>query len=210
MTSFNAQKAEKLTIREVAQRKLDGDFLKAFDDFIVFLENEDIKLPWKSINGFKMTYKGEHIGAIHLGAGGWLDNAIEKKNHLNMHVYAYGGNFDEYLDGQNAEVIDLFMERIENKCVHCRPTCGCSRASGRTVHVAGKAFENVCNNASVYNFDNVGSVMREMTMNSPCAVYPPIPIRPVPLETVKKLILARKAYITKSLASEKTPKSLQK
>lgn len=198
MAQHSAQKAEKLTIQEVAKRQLDGDLFKAFGAFLETLEGEGIKLPWKSINGFRMKYKGQPIGAITMGAGGWLDDAIEKKNHVLIHINTYDSNADEYLEEQSAEIIDLFMERIENKCRHCRPTCGCSRASGRTVHVAGESYANVCNNASIYSFDNAGGNMSEMIMNSPCAVYPPIPIRPVPLKTVMQLILARKAYIARA------------
>ena len=200
MANFENQKAEKLTIMDVARKQLSGDILDEFEMFLGFLKDEKINPVWKSINGFSAKYKGEGVCSITLGAPGWFDNAIERKNYIGVGVETVGWGkigFDEYLEGQDDEIIRLFMEQISNKCVHCRPTCGCSKVSGRTIEVAGRQHENVCMNATGYKFYASGDNMREFIMCSPCAVYPPIEVRPVPIETVKKLIMARKAYITK-------------
>jgi len=39
--------------------------------------------------------------------------------------------------------------------------------------------------------------LHSVMMCTPNALYPPIEVRPVPLDIVKKLILARKEYIEK-------------
>jgi len=200
MLSHEAQKAEKLSVEDVAAVQLDGCFYRDFVILLDFLKKENIRLPWKSLNGFKMTYKSRNIGGFTLGAGGWQDNNIEKRNYIVMHIASADGNdFDAYLEGQPDEIKGLFMEQIGNVCVHCRPTCGCSRASGRTVSVAGREYNNVCMNAPGFKFTASGDGMESMTMCTPRAVYPPEPVREVPLETVKKVILARKAYIGKFL-----------
>ena len=203
MAHFEKQKAEKLTMQDVVREQLSGNIRDEFEKFLEFLNEEKIKTVWKSINGFNANYKGERICTMTLGAPGWLDNAIKRKNYISINVLTADWDFDKYLEGQNEKIADLFMEQISNKCVHCRPTCGCSKASGRTVQVSGKKYENVCMNALLYKFYVVGDDMREMTMCSPCALYPPVEIHPVPLETIKNLILARKEYAVKSLAAGK-------
>jgi len=209
MAKFESQKAEKLTIEDTARKQLDGVFLSEFEEFVEFLKEENIRLAWKSINGFKATYKSKGIASIGLCATGWRDNAVETRNHVSIDVLSAGGaqdnwgGFDEYLEGQPGEVVGLFKAQISNKCVHCRPTCGCSQASGRTVHVSGKHHENVCMNAPIYKLYASGNGMNTMTLCSPCAVYPPIAVRTVPLGTVKKMVLARKAYIEKILQAGK-------
>jgi len=199
MSQFNAQKAKKLTVGEVARQQLSGNIYNEFEKFLCFLNEEKIKLTWKSINGFNAKYKGKSVCSVTLGAPGWLDNAIERKNYVGINVATTDWDFDKYLEGQNDEIAALFMEQISNKCVHCRPTCGCSKVSGRVVGVSGKQYENVCMNAPSYKFYASDDDMNEFIMCSPCAVYPPVEVRSVPIEIVKKLIMARKDYITKIL-----------
>jgi len=204
MIGHEAQKAEKLSVEDVARKQLDGVFLKEFESLLDFFKEEQIRLPWKSINGFKMIYKGKNIGGFTLGAGGWLDNNIEKRNYIVIHIGTADRNdYDEYLHGQAGEIATLFMDQINNKCIHCRPTCGCSRVSGRTMQVSGDRYENVCMNAPGFKFAASGDSMQTMTMCTPRALYPPEEAQPVPLETIKKVIRARKAYIEKILFKEK-------
>jgi hypothetical protein len=59
-------------------------------------------------------------------------------------------------------------------------------------------------NALNFGLNNVAeSDMREMALSSPCAVYPPIPVRSVTMDTAKGLIAARKKYIVKMLSGGK-------
>jgi len=199
MANFENQKSQKLKIEELAPKKLDGEFLKDFNDFLDFLKREKISAPWKSINGFKMKYKGEGVGGISfLGEGGWADGIVEAKNHIHIGVDTIGyrkDGFDLYLDGQSDEIKKMLMERLSYLCIHCRPTCGCSQVSGRNAAAAGKMYEKVCANMTGYGFS--GDNMRELTLFSPRASFTPEPVGKYPIETVKKLILARKAYIDK-------------
>ena len=198
MIGHETQKAEKLSAEDVARKQLDGKFAKEFDEFLKFIKEEKIRFPWKSINGFKMVYKNKNIGGFMLGAGGWQDNNIETRNYFLIHIgTADNDDYDEYLRGQPGEIVDLFMEQISSKCVHCRPTCGCSKASGRTISVVGERYKNVCMNAPAFKFFASGDSMRTMTLCTPRAVYPPENVRPVSLDTVKALISARKAYVEK-------------
>jgi hypothetical protein len=180
-------------IEETAQKNLDGEALKDFEKFLDYLKQEKISLPWKSIGGYNMKYKGKNVGRINLA-----------KNHINIGVETVGwgkGGFDEYLEGQSDEIADMFMERLTHKCTQCRPTCGCSRGPGKTIQVRGVWYENICNNTPEYSF-NSGNI-REMTLHTPRAAHAPEPLFQVPIETVKKLITAKKAYIEKILAANK-------
>jgi len=209
MANFEKQKAEKLNIEDLARQKLDGEFLNDFQAFLSFLKQEKVTTPWKSINGFKMKYKNENIGGItFLGAGGWNDGIIEAKNYIHIGVDTAKwekGEFDKYLDSQPDEIVSMFMEMIDNQCIHCRPTCGCSQVSGGTVEVAGASHQNICVNATQYKFK--GNNLRELMMFNPRASLTPVPVRIVPLETVEKLILARKAYIDKISAEKNKPRN---
>lgn len=74
-----------------------------------------------------MKYKSENIGTLGLGAPGWLDDAIHRKNYVSISVEtAERDDYGRYLERQSDEVIELFLERMKNKCKNCRPTCGCS------------------------------------------------------------------------------------
>ncbi len=203
MAGFEKQKAEKLTIHDVASRNLNGVLLKEMEEFIRFLKNEKITLPWKSINGFKMKYKGNNIGhvTIHEKEGG---GDGERAYRFDIGVgSADTGICDTYLQDQTEEIIALFMENISYKCTHCRPTCGCSKASGMTVIISGEKHPNVCRNAYYFVFESTGDDMREVMMRIPRASIPRLQSRPVPLETVKKLILAKMKHIDRVLANNK-------
>jgi hypothetical protein len=197
MSEFTEQKAKKLTIEEVAAEQLSGEISTEFAKFLDYLKSEKITTSWKSINGYHMKFKGKNVGAIGLGAPGWLDDAIHRKNYINIFVgTAERDDYDGYLQGQSDEIVDLFLERMEIKCRHCRPTCGCSSWMwNRTV--AGKLYEDCCANAPAYGFHNIASDLSEVILQSPCAVYPPMVVRAVPFDTVKKLISARKDYIAR-------------
>lgn len=200
MADFENQKAEKLTIRDVARKQLSGNILNEFESFLEFLKEEKINPVWKSINGFNVKYKGRTINSITLGAPGWLDNATLRMNYVSINVCsAERDDEDRYFKGLQSEIATLFMEQISNTCVHCRPTCGCSKVSGRTVRILDRQYDNICMNALIYKFFTPSDNMREFIICSPCALYPPIEIRSVPLETVKELILARKKYIVEML-----------
>lgn len=154
MTEFNAQKTAKLKIKDIAMQQLNGEFLREFEEFLEFLKSEKITLPWKSINGFKMVYKGKNIGSITLGAPGWSDDAIHNKNYIYIGVdtvgWAHYDELDDYVEGQEDEIINLLMERLENKCRQCRPTCGCSRGPGMNTVISGKQYANICVHAPHY------------------------------------------------------------
>ena len=199
MAKHEAQKAEKLTAEDVARRKLDGDFLREFNEFLEFCKEEKIRLPWKSINGFKMVYRGKTIGGLTLGAEGWLDDNIEASNCVVMHIgTAEKDDYDAYLRGQPDEIAGLFLEQIGHKCVHCRPTCGCSKVSGRTISVSGQTHDNVCMNAPGFKFVASGG-MQSVVLCTPRALYPPEPVREVTLDMVKGLVRAKKGYVDNSL-----------
>ncbi|MCL2773553.1 MAG: hypothetical protein FWD71_09415 [Oscillospiraceae bacterium] len=185
-----AEKKVKPTIEETAKKNLEGELLKEFEKFLDYLKQEKISLPWKSIDGYNMKYKSKNVGRLCLA-----------KNHIHIMVETVGwgkDSFDEYIDGQPDEIVDMFMERLTHKCTQCRPTCGCSRGPGKTIQVLGKQYENICNNTPEYGFNSDN--MNEMTLYTPRASHTPEPVCQVPIETVKKLITAKKRYIEKILA----------
>jgi hypothetical protein len=190
MSNFEKEKAKKLTIRDVANQKLDGTVLKEFDEFLEFLKSEKISTPWKSINGFKMNYKGKIVGAISMN--------YSEKNYIDISVATTGewSGYDDYLEGLSDELTNLFMAQISIKCIHCRPTCGCSSHTWN-YDVMGKKITDGCRNAGWYSFDNNSGNLSTMMLLTSRAELTRIPIRQIPLETVKSLILTRKAYITK-------------
>jgi len=200
-------KKVKPKIETVAQELLDGEMLNGFNELINFLKSENISLLWTSFNGWNANYKGKRVGKLYLrGGNNFFDIVIDTVN-------CFKNDYDTYLEEQPGEIADMLLERVSHQCVHCRPTCGCSHSSGKTVHISGKRYENTCVNSTAYGFKTSGGDMQTMTLIKPCAGdfpegTPPERAVPteVPMETVKKLILASKAYVTKASETKKLTK----
>ena len=193
-SSPETQKAMRCKIHDLIQEKLSGDVLKDFEAFLDFLKEEKINTPWErfgyeGIHTFCIKHKGQHIGQI-----GFLND----ENHVRIQVIAEWSNFDSYVEGQPVEVIDMLMERLSYTCIHCRPGWDCEKNSGWTRKLAGKQYENRCSHMSTYRF--ISGDMNTFTLYTPIFRQPQESVGEFPLETVKKLILARKAYIAKTAA----------
>jgi len=199
-----AEKKIKPKIETVAQELLDGEMLIGFNEFINFLKNEKISLSWTSFNGWNANYKGKRVGKLYLRDGkNFFDIVIDTVN-------CFKDDYDTYLEEQPGEIADMFLERVSHQCVHCRPTCSCSHNSGKTVQVFGKQYENACVNSTVYCLNTSDGDTKTMTLKKPCAGEFPegTPIEravstEIPMENVKKLILASKAYIAKTIEVKK-------
>ena len=199
MTVQDKPKAEKLIINDFARGKSNGDFLDAFETFLGFLKQEKNICPWRGIlraqphvKRFHMMYKNKKIGQI--------DFIDDRSNYIEITIDTVGwtgDDFDLYIEGQPDEIIDMLMERLRNTCVNCHinPTYGCS--PGRNAEVAGKQYEKLCVYITLYWFDSDN--MQEFTLYARRYTTTK-PVGLVPLETIKKLILARKEYITKTSA----------
>ena len=193
--------AAKTKIQDIARQELEGELLTGFEAFLDFLKEEKINTVSSGRTtaiGLKMTYKGKGVGSMTLGIG-QVVGVFTPENNVRIDVDTASADYDDYLEGQVNEVVALFMEQMNCKCVHCYPTRKCSSNSGRTFNVSGKKYENVCCAANWFKFDKHGGDMHTVTMCRPCGVYPPVSGRPVPIETVKKVIIARKEYIEKIL-----------
>jgi len=164
--------ADKSKIESVVEQLLDGDFKNNFTSFLDWLKQEKIRLQWGSTNSFNANYRGKHVARIELGRGGKNDI-----NHVGMIIHtAQRDKFDGYLEGQPDEIINIFIDSINTICNDCG-VC----APGKSFDVSGKHYERVC-------FGGLGS--HGLRYINPDAEQ---------TETVKKLMTARKEYITKML-----------
>ena len=185
------QKAMRCKIDEFIQEKLSEDVLQDFEEFLEFLKQEKITCPWarfgwEGIHTFHMKHKGKNIGEV----------SFLGENHIRIQVSTNEWkveNFDLYLDGQPNEVVDMLMERAAYECTKC---CQNICSAGLNVEIAGKRYANRCMNMSGYRF--VGDSMREFTLYSPRTVSEPVGL--IPLESIKKLIVAKKEHIIKTIA----------
>ena len=186
------QKAMRRKIDELIQEKLNGDVLTDFVAFLDFLKHEKITCPWtrfgwEGIHTFHLKHKGQNVGAISI---------LDGENHIRISVGTNGWrveNFDLYLQDQPGDVVDMLMERASYKCTKCSPNMWCFEAEGFTAEIAGKRYEKRCVSMSGYWF--IGNSMKELTLYSPRAAQEPIGL--IPLEMIKKLILAKKEHIIK-------------
>ena len=173
LSNFETQKSNKPTIEAVVEQLLDGDGKKDFIQFLDWLKQEKIRLQWGSTNSFNANYKSKRVARIEIGRGG--KNEI---NHVSIIIHtAERDKFDGYLEGQTDEIVSIFMKSISkicNECGNCAP--------GKTFDMSGKHYERVC-------FDGLGS--HGLRYINPDAGQ---------VETVKKLMNARKDYIEKMLA----------
>ncbi|MDR0287975.1 MAG: hypothetical protein LBI03_09780 [Clostridiales bacterium] len=199
-----AEKKIKPKIETVAQELLDGEMLNGFNELINFLKSENISLLWTSFNGWNANYEGKRVGKLYFRNGkSFYYIVIDTVN-------CFKDDYDTYLEGQPGEIVDMLLERVSHQCVHCRPTCSCSHSSGKTVQIFGKRYKNACVNSTVYCLNTSSGDTKTMTLEKPCAGEFPegTPIEraisiKIPMETVKKLILARKAYIAKTVEVKK-------
>ena len=100
------------------------------------------------------------------------------ENRLSIIIHtAERDKFGGYLEGQSGEVADTFIKSIGKICNGCG---GC--APGKSFYISGKHYENIC-------FDGLGS--HGLRYINPDAEQ---------IEPVKKLMNARKDYISKMLA----------
>ena len=199
MSNYNAQKAAKLTIEDVACQQLDKELLKEFENFLMFLKQEKISLPWACSNGFNMNYRSKRVGRLKLA-----DGIKEQKKRVRITVctgewsLTRPVDFDGYLEGQSDKIVGLLMERLNNKCRRCQPNSGCARALGTNFTLMGVQYKNVCCASSVFDFTILGSDMN--TVNLVLPYNHQISVRSVSIEVVKNLIVTRKEYISKMLA----------
>jgi len=190
MSDIGNPKSVKLKIDECVKVQLDENLLEGVEDFIHFLKGEKISLPWTSGNGYDLKYKGKRIGKIYFR---------DERNRVELNIdTAERDKCDVYLEGQANEIIGLFMERIKNDCIQCRPTCGCSQGPGMTVEVSGNQYKNICIHSLGYHFIKSGGDMQAMSLRSPNATMGErFVVRDISIEAIKHLILARKKYIEK-------------
>ena len=196
MSSPESQKAKRCKIDELIQEKLSGDMLRDFQAFLGFLKEEKITCPWarfgwEGIHTFHIKHKGQNIGEISFPDG---------ENHIRIQINTVDWNkddFDLYTEGQANEIVEMLMNRLSHKCKNCRPDWGCARASGMSAEVAGKRYEKICAGVKIYKF--IGDNMNTLTLYTPLWQKPAEPIGLIPLDMVKKLILARKEYVVKTI-----------
>ena len=195
MSSAENQKAKRCKINDLIQEKLNGDALTNFEAFLEFLKQEKINIPWarfgwEGIHTFHIKHKSQHIGEL---------SFLDDENHVRIIINTAWGNLDLYTEGQPDEVTDMLTERLNYKCISCRPNWDCAiKASDRSVELAGKRYEKICAGATGYGF--ISGDMSTFTLGPPRWQQPQEPVGEFPLEMVKKLILARKEYIVKTTA----------
>ncbi|MCL2547435.1 MAG: hypothetical protein FWE06_09705 [Oscillospiraceae bacterium] len=191
---------DKPKINEIARDKLNSNFANDFEAFLNFLKQEKITTPWRGILRaqphiirFYMKHKGKDVGHI--------DFNDDIANYIDIQVITVGwlkNDFDVYLEGQPNEIFDMLTERLSQKCIHCNTNhANCS--PGRSAEVAGKQYEKICVAMTLYKFG--GDNMQELTLHRPQYIATK-PVGLVPLEMIKKLILARRDYIAKAIENK--------
>ena len=185
---------EKIKIDECAKLRLDEPLLSNVEEFIAFLRSEKINLPWTSINGFDLKYKGKRVGKIYFREGPMMSPAAfarTERNCVELNIdTAERDKYEIYLEGQPNDVVSLFTERVQSKCVGCRPTCECSRGPGMNIYVSGEEYKNICIHATGFQLIKVGGDLQAMHLQSNG--------KEVAIATVKRLVLARKRYIDRT------------
>jgi len=178
---------------ESAKEKLYGQLLTDFEDFYAFLKSENMTFS-QGYKCYKFKYKGADVGSVSVG-----------ENYVGCGVsLEYSGDSDKYVEGQAAEVVDIFMKSLEHKCTNCREgRTGCSKQLGMTVNVAGNSHKNLCvqafGNFLSFAFSSIDGDMSSMMRTTPKSSPAINNDSPVSIDTVKSLILIKKAYIIEKL-----------
>ncbi|MCL2546466.1 MAG: hypothetical protein FWE06_04640 [Oscillospiraceae bacterium] len=175
---------------EIAKEKLSGQLLADFEDFYAFLKSEDMTIS-QGYKCYKFKYKGIDVGKVRIN-----------ENSIGCEVsFEWIGNSDKYVNEQSEEVVDIFMKALEHKCVNCAKE-GCSKDLAMTVNVAGNSHMNICvlafGESKSFAFTSIDNDMRNMMWITPWIRpesmhhYNNIPVF---IDSVKSLILIKKAYI---------------
>ena len=193
MSSPENQKAKRCKINDLIQEKLNGDALTNFEVFLEFLKQEKINIPWarfgwEGIHTFHIKHKGKGIGEL---------SFLDEENHVRLQIGTEESNFDLYVEGQPREIVDMLTERLSHKCICCRPDWDCAKASGRSAELAGKRYENICTSAPNYIF--ISDNMSTFTLYTPLWQLPRKPAGVFSSEIIKKLIVAKKEHIIKTI-----------
>ena len=188
------QKAKRCKINDLIQEKLNGDVLKNFEAFLEFLKQEKINIPWarfgwEGIHTFHIKHKGKGIGEL---------SFLDDENHVRIQINNDWNNLDLYVKGQPNEITDVLTERLSYKCICCRPDWGCGKDLGKSVKFASKNYVNICASAPFYVF--ISDNMNTFTLYTPLWQQPRKQVGVFPLETVNKLILAKREHIVKTIA----------
>lgn len=190
MPDADHPKTVKLKIEELIELQLDEPLLSGTKEFLHYLKNENISFLWTSFNGYDLKYKGKKVGKIYFR---------EKRNRIELNIDTSDwGKYDSFLEGQPKNLIELYEENMNGKCLRCRPNLNCAQGPGADFNVLGKLHKNVCVNSIRIHFLKTGGDMRFMTLKRPNAIIgEPLLARDFPIKTIKDLILARKKYIEK-------------
>ncbi|MCL2407138.1 MAG: hypothetical protein FWC95_04340 [Defluviitaleaceae bacterium] len=177
---------------EQAKENLSGQLYEDFLDFYNFLKSENVTFA-QGYKCYKFKYKGEDVGKVSTFA-----------THVECRVsLSFKSGSDKYVTGQTAELADIFMKSLSHKCTNCREgRTGCGKQLGMTINVAGESHKNICVQAFgdflSFAFSSIDGYMRTMMRTTPKTLPAINNDSPVTIETVKNLILIKKAYITES------------
>ena len=176
-------------LREKANEKLSNQLLADFENFYEFLQSENMTFL-QGYKCYRFKYKGVDVGKV------WVDDNYVRCNvALELHSSGY-----KYVEGQPDELVDIYMKSLEHKCTNCRDgRTGCSKQLGMTVNVLDTDYENICVQAFgdflQFAFESIKGDMRNVMRTTP-KISPTIDNdSPVSIDTVKSLILIKKAYI---------------
>lgn len=174
---------------ETAQLKLKNQLLTDFNDFYVFLKSENMTFT-QGYKCYKFKYKGIEVGNV-----GVDDDFVGCNVSIDFH-----GDSIKYIENQSEELVDIYMKSLEHKCINCRDgRTGCSKVLGMTVNVAGNSHKNICVQAfggyRQFSFASIDGDMRNMMRTTPKTAPAINNHSPVSIDTVKNLILVKKAYI---------------
>ena len=191
MTNIGNPKSVKLKAEDLIEIQLDEPLLRGIKELFRFLKDEKISLLWTSGNGYDLKHKGKKVGKIYFR---------DQRNRVELNIdTADWGKYDLFLEGQPENVVELFKENMNSKCIQCRPHLGCAQERGTSFEILGKLYENVCFNSARVHFLKIGGDIQAMTLKRSCAIIgEPMLAYDFPIETIKDLILARKKYIVET------------
>jgi len=161
---YKKQKAIKPAVEILVEQIMEEDAKKEFLLFNDYLKQQKMLVRWFVTNSYNINYKGCKLAQIYIYDG--KDKQYRWRIKINT---AHRTMFNEYLDVQTDEIIDLFMKNFKEctKCSSCAP--------GYSFDFFGKRFENICG-TNTFLFVNPNADQ---------------------METIKKLIDARKEFCIK-------------
>ena len=140
---------------DVADSLVKNDVLKNALVFVAFLQENNIRLVWKSTCSWSAEYKGERVCTLHIRYDSYTPS--KEIGALVVRPWGYyGGEYENFITSDKDKEIIWASVKQCNACNgrYTGKKRPCNFAKGNDIMIFGKIFESVCGYLLIKNPDS--------------------------------------------------------